>query len=138
MIIIENEVNKPGTLILKGKKMNIQSRKIIPFGAIVILLLVAAVVINGCKKSEPQTTTGHEGHDHAATTDKPAEMIEAAKEVVSKANEQKTCPIMGGPINKDVFTEYKGKKVYFCCPGCEGKFAENPEQYIAKLPQFNK
>ncbi len=106
---------------------------------LLVLLAVGLAVLNGCKKSEPQTPTGHEGHDHAAMTDKPAEMIEAAKEVVAKANEQKTCPIMAGnPINKDLFTEYKGKKVYFCCPGCEGKFAENPEECIAKLPQFKE
>ena len=118
--------------------MNTQSRKIISFGAIVAVFLVAAVAINGCKKSEPQTPTGHEGHDHATMTDKPAEMIDAAKAVVAKANEQKTCPIMpGNPINKNLFTEYKGKKVYFCCPGCEPKFKENPEQYLTKLPQFN-
>ena len=124
--------------MLKGKKMNTQSRKIISFGAIVAVLLVAAVVLNGCKKSEPQDTTGHEGHDHATMTDKPVEMIDAAKEVVAKINEQKTCPIMAGkPINKNLFTEYKGKKVYFCCPGCEPKFKENPEQYLTKLPQFN-
>ena len=39
--------------------------------------------------------------------------------------EQKTCPIMGEPINKQYFTLYKGKKVYFCCPGCETEFLKN-------------
>jgi YHS domain-containing protein len=52
--------------------------------------------------------------------------------------EQKTCPIMGNPINKEVYVEYKGKKVYFCCPGCEPKFEADPEKYVAKLPQFSK
>ncbi|MHC4240073.1 MAG: YHS domain-containing protein [Planctomycetota bacterium] len=51
---------------------------------------------------------------------------------------QTICPIMGGPINKDVFVEYKGKKVYFCCPGCESQFQENPEKYVDKLPQFKE
>jgi YHS domain-containing protein len=129
-------ITKIENFILKRKTMKIKNRKIISFGLTAVALLLVAIAFNGCKKSEPQETTGHEGHDHATMTDKPAEMIETAKAVVAKANEQKTCPIMGGPINKDVFTEYKGKNVYFCCPGCEGKFAENPEQYIAKLPQF--
>ncbi|MHC4323469.1 MAG: YHS domain-containing protein [Planctomycetota bacterium] len=44
----------------------------------------------------------------------------------------------GNPIKKEYFVEYKGKKVYFCCPGCDKKFLANPEQYIAKLPQFNQ
>ncbi|MHC4998639.1 MAG: YHS domain-containing protein, partial [Planctomycetota bacterium] len=32
--------------------------------------------------------------------------------------------------------EYKGKKVYFCCPGCDEKFTADPEKYLGKLPQF--
>lgn len=45
---------------------------------------------------------------------------------------------MDGAINEKYFTEYKGEKVYFCCPGCKEKFEEDPEKYIAKLPQFKK
>jgi YHS domain-containing protein len=52
--------------------------------------------------------------------------------------EQKICPVMGGAIDKNVFTVYKGKKVYFCCPICKGKFEADPEKYIPKLPQFAK
>jgi Cu(I)/Ag(I) efflux system membrane fusion protein len=52
--------------------------------------------------------------------------------------EQTHCPIMGGPIDKNVFIEYQGKKVYFCCPGCEETFLKDPEKYLDKLPQFRK
>ncbi len=41
-------------------------------------------------------------------------------------------------VDKNVHTEYKGKKVYFCCAGCIAGFKEDPEKYIAKLPQFSK
>ncbi len=61
----------------------------------------------------------------------PAKAIAA-----SAGTEQKVCPIMGGDINKAVFTVYKGKKVYFCCSGCETPFVKNPEKYLSKLPQF--
>ena len=105
--------------------MKTQRRKIVSFGLTAAVLLVGLIALHGCKKDEPAQTT-------------PAEAVQAIKAAVAEAIEQKTCPIMGGPINKDVFTEYKGKKVYFCCPGCEGKFAKNPEEYIAKLPQFKK
>ena len=105
---------------------------------VIAALFVGLLMFNGCKKSEPTPTEtsmgtmqGHEGHDHAAMTE------ETAKEVVAAA-EQTTCPVMGGAINKALFTEYKGKKVYFCCDGCQDKFKEAPEQYIAKLPQFNQ
>lgn len=50
--------------------------------------------------------------------------------------EQTTCPIMKTPIKKSVFTVYQGKKVYFCCPGCEKAFTKNPEKYAKNLPQF--
>ncbi|MFZ2146572.1 MAG: efflux RND transporter periplasmic adaptor subunit [Sedimentisphaerales bacterium] len=56
----------------------------------------------------------------------------------SKGEEQTVCPVMGGAINKDYYTIYRGKKVYFCCPGCKEKFEEEPEKYIAKLPQFKQ
>lgn len=49
---------------------------------------------------------------------------------------QTVCPVMGGKINKSVFATYKGKKVYFCCAGCETPFLKNPEKYLSKLPQF--
>ena len=57
---------------------------------------------------------------------------------IAAAAEQTMCPIMDMAIDKKVFVEYKGKKVYFCCPGCEDKFEANPAQYIAKLPQFKQ
>jgi YHS domain-containing protein len=103
---------------------------------IIAVLFAGVILFHGCRKSEPAppaapaaTTQGHEGHEHAATTAEPA------KEVVAAA-EQTTCPIMGGAIDKNIFVEYKGKKVYFCCPGCEEQFKKEPEKYIAKLPQF--
>jgi len=55
----------------------------------------------------------------------------------SKGEEQTFCPVMSGAINKDYYTIYKGKKVYFCCPGCEAEFLKSPEKYLSKLPQFN-
>ncbi len=66
-------------------------------------------------------------HDHAATDQTPVKTV---------AGEQTTCPVMGGAIDKTIFVEYKGKKVYFCCPGCVETFKANPEKYVAKLPQF--
>jgi YHS domain-containing protein len=99
------------------------------------LLCVGLIALNGCKKSEPAPSETSaetmQGHEHAAMMDKPAEVVAAVVE-------QTTCPIMGTAINKALFTEYKGKKVYFCCPGCEEKFDKEPEKYIVKLPQFKQ
>ena len=104
---------------------------------VIVVLFAGLLMFNGCKKSEPtptetsKMTMNMEGHDHTAMAEK------VALEVVAET-EQKTCPVMGGAINKAIFIEYKGKKVYFCCDGCHDKFKEAPEQYVAKLPQFNQ
>ncbi|MFH1748275.1 MAG: efflux RND transporter periplasmic adaptor subunit [Planctomycetota bacterium] len=50
-------------------------------------------------------------------------------------SKQTHCPVMGGEINPEVFIEYKGVKVYFCCWGCDDKFLAEPEKYIPKLPK---
>ena len=55
---------------------------------------------------------------------------------VSAPTVQTTCPVMKGPVNKDIFTEYQGKKVYFCCNDCKAEFSKDPAKYISKLPQF--
>jgi YHS domain-containing protein len=46
---------------------------------------------------------------------------------------QTVCPVLNGKINKDVYTDYKGKRVYFCCAGCVEPFKKNPEQYLKKM-----
>jgi YHS domain-containing protein len=65
-----------------------------------------------------------------------ADPAKPAVENAVSAGEQKTCPVMGNPINKEISTEYKGKKVYFCCSACKPEFEKNPEKYLDKLPQF--
>ena len=89
--------------------------------SIVFIGFIAVVFISGCEKKQP-TASEDQSNPTATVTD----------EVI----EQTICPVMGNPINKDVFVEYKGKKVYFCCPGCEDDFNKDPEKYISKLPQF--
>lgn len=82
--------------------------------------MIGSIVLTGCKnKVEPAT---------------PAE----TKQKASGAIRQTICPVMGGAINKNMFAEYKGKKVYFCCAACMEKFKANPEKYLDKLPQFKK
>ena len=117
--------------------MNSKMKKNNAMFIVTSLLLVGLIMLNGCKKSEPAPsetsaeTMQHEGHEQMA-------MMDEAAEAVASAIEQTTCPIMGNAINKAIFIEYKGKKVYFCCPGCKEKFEAEPEKYIAKLPQFKQ
>ena len=41
-------------------------------------------------------------------------------------------------IDPEHSVEYKGEKVYFCCPNCPGAFEKDPTKFVAKLPQFKK
>jgi YHS domain-containing protein len=46
---------------------------------------------------------------------------------------QTTCPVMGGKINKSIYADYEGKRVYFCCAGCPATFKKDPAKYVKKL-----
>jgi YHS domain-containing protein len=81
------------------------------------LLLVGLFVMSGCDKY----MGGHEKHKEMAVD-----------------TMQKVCPVSGRPIDREIWTEYKGKKVYFCSPACKAEFEKNPEKYESKLPQFMK
>ena len=67
-----------------------------------------------------------------------AESKNEAAAGIRRSPEQTDCPIMGMAVDKSVYTEYKGKKVYFCCAGCINTFKEDPKKYLSKLPQFNQ
>lgn len=96
-----------------------------------VAVLAALVTLGGCKQEEQPAPPAH---THTEDMEMAAQTAETAADV-----EQKTCPVMAGnPINKDIFTEYKGKKVYFCCPECKPEFEKNPEKYLSKLPQFQE
>jgi len=46
---------------------------------------------------------------------------------------QTTCPVMGAKINKELYADYKGERVYFCCMACPPQFAKDPEKFIKKM-----
>jgi hypothetical protein len=55
------------------------------------------------------------------------------KSSVSKVKLQTTCPVMGGKINKKLYVDVKGKRIYVCCAGCIGTIKKDPAKYISKL-----
>lgn len=106
-------------------------------------VFVSLTMLNGCKKQEPapapNDTNAALEHEHGEGEHVHAESEMAMSETTQEiaGTEQTMCPVMtGNKINKDNFVEYKGKKVYFCCPGCDEKFMADPEKYITNLPQF--
>ena len=73
----------------------------------------------------PNETTGHDhsSHNHSEQT--------ASKNLT--VIPQKNCPVKGGEIDKEVYTDFKGQRIYYCCPGCDKKFLENPDKYLSAM-----
>ena len=46
---------------------------------------------------------------------------------------QIACPVQGGKINKELYTDYQGQRIYFCCAECIPIFKKNPEAYLKKM-----
>lgn len=76
-----------------------------------------------------------------AAPDNP-ELAELVAKMFAEAEKnrtvQTTCPVLGNPIKKEIFVDYQGKRVFFCCPECKEKFIADPQKYLPKLPQFKK
>lgn len=69
-----------------------------------------------------------------ALTLAPAGLVLAQKAPAQPQTPTQTvCPVFGGEINKDIYVDYKGKRIYFCCEGCDDEFKKNPEKYMKKL-----
>jgi len=46
---------------------------------------------------------------------------------------QTMCPVMNKPIDKTQYIDYDGKRIYFCCPGCDYAFLKEPKMYEKNL-----
>jgi YHS domain-containing protein len=60
-------------------------------------------------------------------------LLAMAGSALAKEIQQATCPVMGGKPVETVYTDYQGKRIYFCCPGCIDIFNKDPEKYMEKL-----
>ncbi len=58
---------------------------------------------------------------------------EAAKQGAQEKKAQTECPVMGGKIDKKLFVDFQGKRIYVCCAGCIDKVKADPAKYIKEL-----
>lgn len=77
-----------------------------------IAIVAGGIVLAGVVTAEDQTAKGGD-----------------AKE----AKVQTTCPVMGGKIDKNLYVDVEGKRIYVCCNGCIGAIKKDPAKYIKKL-----
>ena len=45
---------------------------------------------------------------------------------------QTHCPIMDFPINRDLYHDHDGQRIYICCPGCMDEVKERADEIIAE------
>ncbi len=116
--------------------MNVKRKYLVSVWLAVCVFLIGMTALQGCESSQADSQAFAQARREVdEQRHKTMTMSEPQTEMVQTA-EQTACPIMGMAIDKNVYTEYEGKKVYFCCPGCIDKFKASPSSYIAKLPQF--
>lgn len=55
---------------------------------------------------------------------------------VSEAQSQSKCPVMEGRlINKRLYVDYKGFRMYVCCNACVKAARKNPEKFFKRLQE---
>jgi YHS domain-containing protein len=111
-----------------------------------VLATALLVLAAGCASSEktPEAKDehaameSHEGHAHGMQQD--TSRAEAATDAATKAElvPQKTCPVMGSPINRKIFADHEGQRVYFCCDHCVAEFKKDPAKYLKKLEELGE
>ncbi len=68
----------------------------------------------------------------------PATDEEEVEAVVDAIENQQFCPVMeDNEINKDIYVDHEGKRVYFCCPGCVQVFQADPDTYMERLKKIH-
>ena len=102
------------------------------FKASVVLVAAGTLTFGAQDKASPKTDAPSAGRVTTAHND-----VDATTKATGKAKAalvpQTTCPVMGGKINKKLFVDYQGKRIYVCCPGCTAALAKDPAKYIKKL-----
>ena len=51
----------------------------------------------------------------------------------SNKGTQTMCPVMNEPIDKDLYVDYDGKRIYVCCYGCLDTVKADPAKYVKQL-----
>lgn len=64
----------------------------------------------------------------------PAKYIQKLEaEGITVARLQTECPVMGGAIDKALYVDHDGKRIYVCCQGCIATVKKDPAKYIKSM-----
>ena len=90
---------------------------------------ISTLALTGFLFAVPPSVQAKEGPSKVAQAKAVAKSFRSPQKEGSKA----TCPVTGEEFTiakNTAHAEYKGKHVYFCCPGCKPAFDKNPEKYL--------
>lgn len=76
------------------------------------------------------TLLGHDGNMSSDTSITTSQHTDNLKP-------QTICPVMGSKINKNLYVDYNGKRIYVCCKSCINIVKKSPEKYIKILQSEN-
>lgn len=91
------------------------------------------VVLSGLREGEQVVVHGGMKLDSTLQLLAKPSMMRPERAVDEVARRQTHCPVMGGEVNREVFADHDGVRVYFCCAGCDVEFRKDPERYIREM-----
>lgn len=68
-----------------------------------------------------------------AVTAGAAEESAATTTATNAVKHQTVCPVMGGAVNKQLYVDFDGKRIYVCCSGCIDAVKKDAAATIRKM-----
>jgi hypothetical protein len=148
--MVPEPITRGGTL--SPKELALMTRWIAPWAASALMFaLVAGCGSNEDAPVEPASTSDMPGEPAGETTEAQAEpaegeltaeQIENIRQLPEADAElalvQKTCPVTDEPLGSmgvPIKVTVKDRDVFVCCDGCKGAVEDDPDTYLAKVPQ---
>jgi YHS domain-containing protein len=87
--------------------------------ACILMLLLSAATICQTAKSAREDTAAAAAH-------------------AQQLKPQTSCPVTGEAIDRKLYVDYKGKRIYVCCASCTTQVRQDPEKYMRKLARMGQ
>lgn len=71
----------------------------------------------------------------SASPGEQAEATDTKDTAEDRLKPQSICPIMGAPIDKSLYADHEGRRIYVCCPPCVEAVKADPEAALATLAE---
>jgi YHS domain-containing protein len=91
-----------------------------------LAVIAGLMIVSGCAKTETAEKKNAAASASTETTQQTVPVL------------QKTCPVMGNRVNKDLYYDYNGKRIYVCCAMCIDSVRKEPEKYLRKLMEMGE